>query len=126
MDTRNHLSGLLARIGDTILGMANSGDGGFGAESAHVPPVSKSRLSKIREEWTENNTVPEPLFALTGKSLLISFGRGFGNLLNIFPPRRRREVYMPTTTPEHRIKEAWRGIGRALCDSTRPYDSPKK
>ena len=93
-----------------------------------VPPVSPEQLEEIRRPWAsaeKKDDAPEHNF-LNSTLLFRSFVTGFGNLLNIFPPRRRREVYIPSTTAEEQIKEAWTEIGRVLCEVTRFHDSTKK
>ena len=93
-----------------------------------VPSVSPEQLEEIRRPWAsaEKKDDASEHNSLNATLLFRSFVTGFGNLLNIFPSRRRREVYIPSATAEEQIKDAWTEVGRVLCEVTRSYDSTKK
>ncbi len=113
-----------------IQSMASSGSNGAAtaAKLETVPLVSRERLEEIRRPWTsaEKKEEPPKHHSLKVVDFLRSSVTGFGNLLSIFPPRRRREVYIPPSTAEEQIKEAWTEIGCVLCEVARSHDSTKK
>jgi hypothetical protein len=88
--------------------------------------VSSNEFEKIRASWTsgENSEslAPQSLLTAAAKPLLQVLIASFGNLIDLWPPLRHREVYMPDTTPEQDTQEAWRDVGRDLCRAGRPED----
>ena len=98
-------------------------DLGSAAGMAPNRPVSREQLEKIRSSWIS----PKQEVLLTRSSTVLTvlntFVVGLGNLLNIWPPRKERRVYMPETTVQQDIAEAWRDVGRDICSSSRTTDA---
>jgi len=101
-------------------------DSGTGAVQARVDyRLSKEELEALQKPWSAGDPeIKNPGSAqpsLQKSPVLKAFVSAFGNLINIFPPRRRREVYMPTSTVEEDIRAAWETVGRAIVDVTRTH-----
>jgi hypothetical protein len=106
--------------------MANRGSVG----TAPIPPKAEKSwgyLQSQRENWLaqeiQDKTVPLA-DKVTGHSFLSWFVIGFGNLIDIFPVRKHREIPGPEKTIKQDAQESWREIGHALCKVTCEQDQP--
>jgi len=104
-------------------------DYGVGAARAKVDHrLSKDQLEALQKPWiAEEINKPESAQPfLQRPPVLRAFISAFGNLINIFPPRRRREVYMPAGTVEEDLRGAWQTVGRAIVDVTCTHGDPQQ
>ena len=100
---------------------------GVSAAPARESTVSEEEIECIRSPWNipfENQPSRLPLQPAETFSLgWQAFVEGLGRLLNIFPAPNRGQVYMPGTTAEEDIQEAWNEVARTLCEVTRRHDN---
>ena len=114
------------RRSGTIFRMTDSGSSGAAAQPAPEPPVSPQELEGIQAYWRippDKKRDNFPPHRLTSRLGLRAFVKGLGNLIEVFPLRRPRHVYMPETTVEEDMREDWRDVGRDLCTVSSDHDS---